>query len=286
MELRAGQVAVVTGAASGIGLALAEAFAERGLSVALVDVEEAALAAAATQLQERGVPALAARVDVSVAAEVEALAERVYDELGGTHILCNNAGVGGDFRAVWEQSLEGWEWVLGVNLWGVIHGIRSFVPRMLDAGEPAHVVNTASIAGVMSMPLGAPYHVSKHGVVTMSESMAFELRQRKAPIGVSVLCPGYVRTGIADAGRNRPDALRGEAASAEEDRWVDQIRQVLARGTPPGEVAGCVLEAIEAERFYVFSHPEWLESAEERFRALLAQEAPVWSIPRRALEPR
>ncbi len=286
MELRTGQVAVVTGAASGIGLALAEAFAERGLAVALVDVEATPLAAAEARLRERGSTVLAARVDVSNAGAVEALAERVDTELGGAQILCNNAGVGGDFRAVWEQSLEGWEWVLGVNLWGVIHGIRSFVPRMLAAGEPAHVVNTASIAGVMSMPLGSPYHVSKHGVVTLSESMAFELRQHKAPIGVSVLCPGYVRTGIADAGRNRPDALRGEAASAEEERWVDQIRRVLAQGTPPGEVATCVLEAIEAERFYVFSHPEWLESAGARFRALLAQEPPVWSIPPRALEPR
>lgn len=286
MELRTGQVAVVTGAASGIGLALAEAFAERGLGVALVDVEATPLQAAEARLRERGGPILAAQVDVSDAAAVEALAERVYAELGGAHILCNNAGVGGDFRAVWEQSLEGWEWVLGVNLWGVIHGIRSFVPRMLEAGEPAHVVNTASIAGVMSMPLGSPYHVSKHGVVTMSESMAFELQQRKAAIGVSVLCPGYVRTGIADAERNRPDALRGGAATPQEERWVEQIRQVLARGTPPGEVATCVLEAIEADRFYVFSHPEWLQSAEERFRALLAQEPPVWSIPARALEPR
>ncbi len=286
MELQSGQVAVVTGAASGIGLALAEAFAGRGLRVALADVEEEALAAAAARLREAGATTLSARVDVSDAEQVEGLAERVFREFGAAHVLCNNAGVGGDFRPVWEQSLEGWEWVLGVNLWGVIHGVRSFLPRMLEAGAAGHVVNTASIAGVMSMPLGSPYHVSKHGVVTLSESMAFELAERRAPIGVSVLCPGYVRTQIADGARNRPEALRGDAASASEARWLDAIRQVLERGTPPAEVAACVLEAIAEGRFYVFSHPEWLESAEERFQAILRGGPPVWSIPKRALAPR
>lgn len=286
MELQRGQVAVVTGAASGIGFALAEAFAAKGLRVALADVEEAALAQAEATLRERGADTLCVPVDVADAGQVEALAERAYGAFGAVHVVCNNAGVSGDFRPVWEQSLESWEWVLGVNLWGVIYGVRAFVPRMLDGGAAGHIVNTASIAGVVSMPLGSPYHVSKHGVVTLSESLAHELQARKSSIGVSVLCPGYVRTQIADAARNRPEHLRGEGNSAKEERWVDSIRQVLARGTPPEEIAACVSAGIEEDRFYVFSHPEWLEAAEGRFRAILSGDAPVWSIPKRALEAR
>ena len=286
MQCEPGQVAVVTGAASGIGFALAEAFAARAMRVVLVDVEQAALAQAEAAFREAGTKTLSLVIDVSDAEQVEALAAQVERDLGGANVLCNNAGVGGDFRPLWEQSLEGWEWVLGVNLWGVIHGVRAFVPRMLERGAPAHLVNTASIAGLMSMPMGSPYHVSKHGVVTLSESLYFELRERGAPIGVSVLCPGYVRTQIADAGRNRPEALRGDGPSEKEARWVESIRRVLAQGTPPEEVASCVLEALAEDRFYIFSHPEWLESAEARFQAILGVSEPVWSIPERALEPR
>ena len=201
------KVAVITGAASGIGRGLAERFAAESMKIVLADVEEEALAELETDLKSKGADVLTVKMDVSNAADVENLAAYTLDAFGAVHILCNNAGVVCS-RPIWEHTVADWEWVLGVNLWGVIHGIRAFVPRMLAQGDACHIVNTASILGLIGGGGTGIYKVSKHGVVVLSEALADELAQKGANIQVHVLCPGWVRTGILDSDRNRPDALQ------------------------------------------------------------------------------
>jgi NAD(P)-dependent dehydrogenase (short-subunit alcohol dehydrogenase family) len=253
-ELR-GKVAVVTGGASGIGRAMADRFAAEGMKVVVADVEDAALGATERELRERKAEVLAVKTDVSSAEQVQALADATIHRFGKAHVLCNNAGVsvGGP---MWEHTLADWEWVLGVNLWGVIHGIRTFVPLMLRQAEPAHVVSTASLAGLTSNPFLGVYNVTKHAVVTMSETLVQELRTIGAPIGVSVLCPGFVSTNIADSGRNRPPALAEGADRIRPPEFEQLIRQAIAAGLPASEVAALVLAAIREDRFYVLPHPE------------------------------
>src|SRR5215211_3201520 len=210
-ELR-GRVAVVTGAASGIGLALAERAAQEGMTIVMADVEQQALASAADTLQKRGATVAAHRVDVTSEAEVEALAAWVFETIGAVHLLCNNAGVISRQRPTWEYSVSDWQWLLGVNLWGVVHGIRSFVPRMLAGGEEGHVVNTASMAGLVTGGIGtAVYDTTKHAAVSLSESLYRDLLVRQTRVSASVLCPGAVQTNIFDAERNRPAALEPAA---------------------------------------------------------------------------
>jgi NAD(P)-dependent dehydrogenase (short-subunit alcohol dehydrogenase family) len=201
-----GKVAVVTGAASGIGRALAGKSAQEGMKVVLADVEERALKQAEEELQASGAQVLAVRTDVSQADEVEALAQKTFDTYGAVHLLFNNAGVSAG-TTVWESSLADWQWVLGVNLWGVIHGIHFFVPRMLAQDSEGHIVNTASGFGLVSSSGAGIYKVSKHGIVTLSETLALELAARGAKLKASVLCPSFVSTRIMDAERNRPPAL-------------------------------------------------------------------------------
>src|SRR5437588_11349714 len=201
-----GKVAVVTGAASGIGNAVATRLAEEGMRVVLADMEEGPLADAEKKLADDGATVLAVPTDVTKGDQMDALAQKTFDTFGTVHVVHNNAGVatGGP---MWTLTEADWQWVLGVNLWGVIHGVRAFVPRLVEQGE-GHVVNTASIAGLTSSPLMAPYNVSKHGVVTLSETLQHELTMQGSPVRVSVLCPGWVNTRIADADRNRPPELR------------------------------------------------------------------------------
>ena len=206
-----GRVAVITGGASGIGRALAERFATAGARLVLADVEEPALAAAGADLRAAGAEVAEVVTDVADPGAVDALADAAYQRFGAVHVVCNNAGVVSTGPS-WEQSIEDWQWVLGVDLWGVIHGVRSFVPRMLDGGEPGHIVNTASIAGLLPFPNIAPYDVAKAGVVALSEALHGELRAAGAAIGVSVLCPGVVPTRISESSRNRPG--RGAARAA------------------------------------------------------------------------
>ena len=267
MQTTPGSTAVVTGAASGIGLALAQRAAADGMNVVLADVDEAGLADAAATLD--GAPdggVVTVRCDVSDPDQVDALADTAYDRFGSVEVLCNNAGVGGG-GAVAELSRKDWEWVLGVNLWGVVHGVTSFLPRMVEAGAPAHVVNTASMAGFFATAGMAPYAVSKFGVVALSESMRAELAG--SPVGVSVLCPGWVSTRIHESERNRPAALAVERPPRP-DEMRDMIRQVIESGLPPAAVADKVFDAMRADRFWIFTHPEMVRATAARQEEVIA----------------
>jgi NAD(P)-dependent dehydrogenase (short-subunit alcohol dehydrogenase family) len=274
-----GKVAVVTGAASGIGRAMAERFAAEGMKLVLADVEERALSRAVADLEAKGATVRAVPTDVAKAGGVEALAAETLDAFGAVHVLCNNAGVVAAGLA-WELTVADWEWVLGVNLWGVIHGIRVFVPIMLGQDLDGHIVNTASMAGLVSSPMNAVYNVAKFGVVTLSETLQHDLTLRGARIGVSVLCPGWVNTRILEADRNRP-ATPGAAAARpptpEEAAMEQTVRQLLATGLPPAEVAGRVFAAIRDQRFYILTHPEWKELIRTRMEDILEERPPTFA---------
>ncbi len=269
-ELR-GRVAVVTGAASGIGRALAKRFGAEGMRVVLADVESAALAGVAQELAAAGVSCLAVRTNVASQDDLLALAERTYDAYGAAHVLCNNAGVfaGG---LCWEAPLSDFEWVLGVNTFGVLHGIRAFVPRMLAAGEPGHLVNTVSMAALTYGPTTSAYFVSKHAALALSESLYLELKTKGASIGVSALCPELVATKIGESERNRPLHLkRGDLpASAERDAVEGAIRVAISQGLSPEAIADRTVAAIREDRFYVLA-PEgdaWRRMANARLELL------------------
>ena len=273
MELTAGQVAVVTGAAGGIGLAMAERFAASGLNVVLADVDPAALAAASATIRERGVETLEVRCDVSDEAAVQALAASTVERFGAVQVVCNNAGVSSPADA-WFGPVTSWQWVLGVNLWGVIHGVRAFLPHLIEQGG-GHIVNTASIAGLVP-GFGASYDAGKHAVVALTEDLYRELQVTGQPVGVSVLCPGWVRTGIIDADRNWPASL-GEAppAAAGSEIVLKHIRRAVDEGTTPAAVADLVADAIEASRFWVFPDPEFVELAVERWHEIADHQNPT-----------
>jgi NAD(P)-dependent dehydrogenase (short-subunit alcohol dehydrogenase family) len=271
MKELSGKVAVVTGAASGIGEALARRFAAEGMRVVLADVERAPLARVVADLGDQ---AIAVPTDVSRLPEVEALARAAVDAFGAVHVLCNNAGVvaGGPS---WELSQADWDWVLGVNLWGVIYGVRVFVPLMLEHGQEGHVVNTASMAGLVSSPYNGPYNVAKQGVVALSETLHYELAIAGAQLKVSVLCPGWVNTRIADAERNRPASAPVREASPLEQMMDPVVRQLLASGLPPERVAELVVAAIRDERFYVLTHPEFKGLVRQRMEDILEDRSPA-----------
>ena len=274
-----GKVAVVTGAASGIGRALAAKSAQEGMKVVLADVEERALKRAEEELQASGAQVLAVRTDVSQAGEVEALAKTTFDTYGAVHLLFNNAGVAGG-TTVWESSLADWQWVLGVNLWGVIHGVHFFVPRMLAQDSEGHIVNTASSAGLMTSSGQGMYKVSKHGVVTLSETLACELAARGAKLKASVLCPEWVNTRILDAERNRPQALANvpeeQHTSPEMVAALQALREWLAKeGMPPSQVAERVFDAIRQEQFYIFTHPTTKYVVQLRMEDILQERMPT-----------
>ena len=275
MDNLAGRVAVVTGAASGLGRAMALAFAAEGMHVALADVDEGNLARVADEVRARGVEALALRVDVSKGEEVDALAARAVAELGGVHLVCNNAGVS-PLGAAWENSVADWRWALGVNLWGVIHGVRAFVPRFVAQNE-GHIVNTASVAGLIAPPGMSVYNVTKHAVVALSESLYHDLRARNSKVGVSVLCPAYVPTGISDSERNRPTELANPAAakSAEQLAREAMLKKAVASGKiSAAEVAQAVVAAVKAQRFYILTHPRIKGAIEARMHDILEERAP------------
>src|SRR3984957_5788331 len=272
MQELAGKTAFVTGGASGIGLALGSAFAQAGMKVMLADIETEALAAAVESLRHSAPDIRGVVCDVSDPASVERAAKASYEAFGNVHVVCNNAGVGGG-SGIDNNSLDNYHWVLDVNLMGVLHGIRSFLPHIRAHGEGGHIVNTASMAGMNSGLGFSPYSASKFAVVNMSEGLAMQL----APlgIGVTVLCPGFVRTRIFDSGRNRPErygpALTPDPASAG-GRLLAELRRLGQAGLDPAAVAARVLAAIRADEFNVFTHAgaEWRAELAERFDAILA----------------
>lgn len=249
-ELR-DRVAIVTGAASGIGLALSRRFAAEGMRVVLADVEEDALEAARRELVDGGAEAIAVRTDVSQVDQVSALAEATLDAFGKAHVLCNNAGVFAA-GASWQAPLSDYEWVFGVNVWGVLHGIRSFVPIMLEQNEPAHIVNTASMAGVTRAPLVSAYYMSKHAVVSLSETLYLELED--GPIGVSMLCPEVINTRIGRSERNRPPHLkRGEEEEPTSTLVESSLAEAIHQGLDPSVMADRVVNGIRDDQLYILS---------------------------------
>lgn len=257
----AGKVAVITGAASGIGRALARACAREGMKAVLADIAAAALDEIAAELAAAKAEGLAMTCDVASAAEVDELAEVAFRRYGGVHLLCNNAGVAGTSAPSWAIGQKDWERDLGVNLWGVIHGVRSFLPRMLEQGEEGHIVNTASVMGLLPTAMAASYGVSKAGVVALSEALAIELAQVGSRIGVSVLCPAAVATGIARS--LHVEGEEGEALRA-------AVHADLQKGMPPERVAELTLEAVLEGRFAIITHEETGALAQSRIRTLLA----------------
>ncbi|HVM09661.1 MAG TPA: SDR family NAD(P)-dependent oxidoreductase [Acidimicrobiales bacterium] len=267
--------AVVTGAASGIGKAMAMRFAEEGMSVVLADVEQGALVAAEADVAAAGGETMSVVTDVSDRASVDALAMKTIERFGPPTVLCNNAGVSGlsgGSGAIWDTTENDWQWVLGVNLMGVVHGIQAFLPSMIEAGRSAHVVNTSSILGLATGGGGHTYNVSKHAVTRLSEGLWYDLQERKLPIGVTVLCPGLIATNIITANRNRPEHLRNAGNPLDTDEAKMRIAAVdnffKENGMRPEEVADIVVGAIREDRFYVLTHPELMARIEERFRSI------------------
>jgi NAD(P)-dependent dehydrogenase (short-subunit alcohol dehydrogenase family) len=252
------------------------------MRVVLADVEAEALARAEAGLRDGGATVLAVPTDVRQAGDVAALAEKTLAAFGGVHVVCNNAGVG-VHKSCWEHTLADWEWVLGVNLWGVIHGVRTFVPIMLEQGTEGHIVNTASMAGLTTGAFLGSYHVSKHGVVALSEDLARELAQVGAPIKVSVLCPGGVRTNIMSSARNRPASLanaeESETVRAEAQAAEERTRAVVEdHGVAPSEIARQVVAAIREEKFYILTHPEWKAGIRTRLEGILEERNPTTPV--------
>jgi NAD(P)-dependent dehydrogenase (short-subunit alcohol dehydrogenase family) len=276
MHVFQGRVAVVTGAASGIGRALAERFAAEGMKVVMADIETTALEQAAAAVRATAPAVLATRVDVSRPEDVERLARETYATFGAAHVVCNNAGVA-VIGAVHEHSLADWQWVLGVNLWGVIHGVRAFVPRMLAGGDEGHIVNTASMAGLTTAPFMSVYDVTKHGVVALSESMYKEFEATGAPLGVSVVCPGLINTSIMQSARNRPPELAEEGKVGPRAQAFGQgLADRLSGGYPPSEVAEHVVRGIRNRRFYIVpAQPEVRQWATVRARDIIELRNPT-----------
>lgn len=275
MKEFAGKVAVITGGASGIGRGLAQACIRAGVKVVLADIEENALHATGAELTAAGGTVLCIPADVSKRSDVERLARQTIDAFGGVHLLFNNAGVAAG-GAPWEATWNDWEWVIGVNLCGVIHGVKVFTPLMLDQKTECHIVNTASMAGLMTGGPMAPYAVTKHAVVALSESLYLTLQQRTPLVKVSVLCPGVARTNIFDCERNRPQELQNEPAPIPPEMQAGRaaIEAVLAAAMPPEQIAAQVFKAIRNEQFYILTHPEWTEAIRLRMTRLLQGENP------------
>lgn len=270
-----GKVAAVTGAASGIGRSMALAFAGEGMDVALADVDEVNLSSVQEEVLSKGVRAITLKVDVSQADQVQAFRDQTLTRLGGVHVVCNNAGVS-PLGPVWENSVADWQWILGVNLWGVIHGVRAFAPYLIAVNE-GHIVNTASVAGLISPPGSGAYNVTKHAVVALSETLYHDLRERNSAVGVSVLCPAYVPTGIVDSERSRPEKYQNppEEPSPELRARQAMLRKAVTSGKiSADQVAQAVIAAIQEERFYILTHPRIAGAIRSRMQDILQGRAP------------
>ena len=271
MEELQGKVAVITGGASGIGLAVAERAAAEGMKIVLGDIEEGPLAAAVDGLTGAGAEAIGVRTDVADRASVEALRDGALDRFGAVHLVHNNAGIGLG-GPIWEVTEEDWRWILGVNLWGVIHGVATFTPLLLEQGE-GHIVNTASIAGLIVAPFLGPYNATKQAVVAISETLFKDLQTVASPVGVSVLCPGFVQTRIAESDRNRPEwAPDRDTMGAAEVQGV--VQNLVDGGIAPTTVADRVIDAVRTNTFYILTHPELDLAITTRFDDIVQGRAP------------
>jgi NAD(P)-dependent dehydrogenase (short-subunit alcohol dehydrogenase family) len=271
-----GKVAVITGAASGFGRAFAQKGAALGMKLVLADVDANALAQTVDALRADGADAIGVRTDVSDPSQVEALAMAALDAFGKVHLLFNNAGVGaGGF--VWENSANDWAWVFNVNVMGVAHGVRVFTPIMLRQDEPAHIVNTASVAGLLSPPAMGVYNASKHAVVSLTETLYHDLKLTGGQVGCSLLCPAFVPTGIADAERTRPDTLRNDAAPTRSQLAADkQLHRAVQSGKrTAADVADLTFEGIAAGHFYLLTHPGILDTVRLRHEDIEQQRNPT-----------
>lgn len=281
MENHQGRVAVITGGASGFGLEFARFGAARGMKLVLADVQQDALDAARAELEAVGAEVLAMQCDVRKGDAVQALADATMARFGAVHLLFNNAGVGAG-GLIWENTQADWEWVLGVNLWGVIHGVRIFTPLMLacaksDPAYRGHIVNTASMAGLLNAPTMGIYNVSKHAVVSLSESLYQDLKLVDAPIGASVICPYFVPTGISQSHRNRPVDMRNDDTAPTASQRAAQAMSEKAVGSgkvSAAEVARMTFDAIDTGRFYIYSHPHALSNVQQRMEEIVAMQNP------------
>ncbi|QFU77414.1 SDR family NAD(P)-dependent oxidoreductase [Halioglobus maricola] len=273
-----GKTAVITGGASGIGLAMAELFAAQGMKLVLGDIESDALTTAIEKLSAGGAECVGAVTDVSDPDQVQALADLAVERFGGIHIACNNAGVftGG---LLWEESLADYRWLMDVNVMGVVHGIRSFVPIMQAQGDECHIVNTASMAAVTAMPYSGIYHMSKHAVLALSESLYHELSFHSPQVKISVLCPEAINTGIATSERNRHTQYSDVVESDERNMVMDALNASVAGGIGPEVMAQRVLDAVINERFYIFSDELWRRSAETRLEDIRLGRNPTFAPP-------
>ena len=279
MKDLSGKVAVITGGASGIGKAMAQRFAAEGMKLALVDIEAAPLEATAEALRAGGADVQAERVDVSDGGAMDRLADTVLDRFGAVHVVCNNAGVA-SAGPMWELTEADWEFTFGANLWGVVHGVRVFTKHLLAQNE-GHIVNTASMAGLVSPPGMGPYNVTKHGVVALSETLFADLAVAGSDVGVSVLCPAFVQTQIWNSERNRPPHLENapETETAEKRAGRDALRAVIENSMPVDKVANDVYDAILDQRLYILTHEVTRPAVEARMRAILDGQNPSVSGP-------
>lgn len=274
-----GKTAVLTGAGSGFGLECARIAAQNGMNVVLVDVQKDALDAAKTELEATGTQVMARLVDVSNAAQMQALANDVQQQFGAPHFVFNNAGVASG-GLLWENTEADWQWVLGVNVWGVIHGVRLFTPMMLEAAKKdssyqGHIVNTASMAGLLTPPNMGVYNVSKHAVVALTETLYQDLKLVTDQISASVLCPYFVPTGISQSHRNRPSTLKADKPT--QSQLIGQAmsdKAVSSGKVTAAEVAQLVFDAMSQDQFYIYSHPQALGNVQSRMEAIVQQHNP------------
>ncbi|HEY5728813.1 MAG TPA: SDR family NAD(P)-dependent oxidoreductase [Anaerolineales bacterium] len=271
------KIAVITGAANGIGFGIAERCAQLGMKVVLAGINEENLLKAEQDLQKTGATTLVVRTDVSKREDVQALAQKTMDTFGAVHLLVNNAGVGAG-SSIWESTWEDWAWVVDVNLWGVIHGVKVFTPIMLAQDAESHIVNVASVSGLLPAYPSAPYHVTKHAVIGLTENLYHSLAAQKAKVKVSLLCPGWVKTSILKSERNRPPELKNQASSIKNNPEALQayrkMQESLDAGMSIQELADHLFRAIETERLYVLTDEKYLPRIRERMENILGQKIP------------